>query len=140
MTDSDRTTQLLELLDHMDVDQIDAALADLDRKARRLRAMRAALGEEAPRQLEIAAPAVDNDKRVKPKPSDKRPLILALLEREPSRSWNARQVREELVARGQIDEATTMESIRVTLRRMVIAGQIRKQDTGQYRAATQGVP
>lgn len=140
MTTSDRTTELLNLLAHVDVDEIDAVLADLDRQARQLRALRAALADDAPRQLEMAAPAADNGKATKPKPSDKRPLILALLDREPSRSWSARQVRDELVTRGQINEATTMESIRVTLRRMVIAGQIRKHDTGQYRAATQGVP
>lgn len=140
MTDRDRTRELLGLLEEITPEEIEQQIEDLDRRVRKLRAIRAALAQE-PAQQRLAVRAAPSDAPVeRPKPLNKRPLIVALLEGEPTRSWAAREVRDELVTRGQIHPGTTTESIRVTLRRMETKGEISKNGGGKYHAATHGVP
>jgi len=72
-------------------------------------------------------------------PSNKRPLIMRLVEESPLPGWNPARVHAELVRRGEVPPETTKASIGVTLRRMYARyGDLARTRDGLYTTAEHG--
>jgi hypothetical protein len=81
---------------------------------------------------------VANGSKARVTPTNKRPLILRLMEEHsPEREWSARQIYDALVEQQVIDPATTMPAIRVTLRRMAQRGEVAKVREGRFQLPAQ---
>ena len=138
MAEPHKTTKLLDLLSQVTEPEVDAEIEVLQARLRMLRAIKAALSGNGAAPVNLPAPPASAQKTVpveskpesetppRPAPSDKKPLILALMRQQPAKTWGARTIRAELIARDEIDPNTTIESMRVTLRRMVLRGQLVK--------------
>jgi hypothetical protein len=133
---SEPTADLSQLLSELTTgaarrlaEQDDAEGDRLKRRARALFAYADALGEpEATVESEpneaADEPALPPPGTPKAPPSNKRPLLRALVEERPSPGWSPRELHTTLVDRELIAPETSMPAIRVTLRRMVERGEL----------------
>lgn len=111
--------------DHVreEAQKLDAEADDLRRQSRALFAMADALAGELGDPVNGGSnrsghTANGNGNRRILKPTNKRPLIAKLIAERPTPAWTVKEVHSTLIARDMVDAATTLESIRVTLKRM----------------------
>lgn len=64
--------------------------------------------------------------------TNKRPLIGRLIAERPTPGWTPREVLSALVERGDVDPKTTINAIRVTLKRMVDRNELVKDEQDRY--------
>lgn len=114
--------------------QLDSEGDELKRRARALLAYADALdGEAAPRpSIERNAHRPNSARRSGAPPSNKRPLILAVLAKRPRPGWSPGEVQHALVERQLVPPETTKASISVTMRRMFLTEEIGKLPNGLY--------
>lgn len=66
------------------------------------------------------------------RPSNKRPMILQVVGERPTPSWSPKEIHSSLIAKNLIDPHTSLDSIRVTLKRMFERGELARDTEGLY--------
>lgn len=73
-----------------------------------------------------------------PRPSNKRPMILQVVRERPSPSWSPKEIHSSLIAKNLIDPHTSLDSIRVTLKRMFERDELARDVHGLYKLPAPG--
>lgn len=140
----DTTTDLRALLPELTADaardlaqEFDSQGDSLKRRARALFAFADALddgagGSGADRASRQAGGNGTSRATPAAPPSNKRPLIRAIIEERPVPAWKPNEIIRTLVERRMIPPETSAASIRVTLRRMLEGGELARTPDRRY--------
>jgi hypothetical protein len=124
-----------------DIQRLQAIRDELDAELRALEAIAALRGLPPETAAQNGPGQADTESAPggHPAATNKRPLIARLVAERPVPGWTPREVLSALVERGEVDPETTINSIRVTLKRMVDRKELVRDEQDRYTVVVHGV-